>query len=201
MREYRNTSRFPHFGYRWLSGIHIQYVRFLILAQYPESRRMLPVMHLKVLNFYEGSHLLLHLLIGLCPVFYPVCLSFRNVDAQFLHQQCRGSPGIVGVFGFPFAIFFVIFTSQLSSILFTGSYHARFLILAQQLEPRRMLPVMYLKVLNFYEGSHLLLHLLIGLCPVFYRVCLFSSDAQFSHQRSGDRLRESVCLFISCDFY
>jgi len=101
----------------------------------------------------------------------------------------------VGVFGFSFAIFFVIFANQLSSILFTRSHHARFLILAQHPESRRILPVMHFKVLNFYEGSHLLLHLLIGLCFVFYSVCLFSSDAQFSHQRFRDRV-DDLGVFV-----
>jgi len=77
---------------------------------------------------------------------------------------------------FHLRFFFVIFASQLSSILFTRSHHARFLILAQHPESRRMLPVMHLKVLNFYEGSHLLLHLLIEVCSVFYPMWLFSSQ-------------------------
>jgi len=59
------------------------------------SRRVSSVMHLKVLKLYEGLPLLLHLLIGPCPVFYacsPVLLmsNFRTNHYPFcLHASSR----------------------------------------------------------------------------------------------------------------
>jgi hypothetical protein len=81
-------------------------------------------MQLKVLKFYEDSLLLLllYLLMGPCPVFYPVCLFFCDVNVQFLHQRFGGHPG-------GFFLSFAIFAGQLSSTPFTWFPHARFLIL------------------------------------------------------------------------
>jgi len=48
------------------------------------------------------------------------------LDVQLSHQRFGGRPDGPGMSGFPF---FAIFASRLSSILFTWSLHARFLIL------------------------------------------------------------------------
>jgi len=65
------------------------------------SRRVLPVMHL-----YKSLPLLLHLLIGSCPVLHPVCLFSCDVDVQFSLRRFGDCPDGLEVFGFlRFAIF------------------------------------------------------------------------------------------------
>jgi len=80
------------------------------------------------------------LLIGPCPVFYPVCLFSCGFDVQFSRQYLGG----LKVFGFPF---FAIFASQSSSILFTWSLHARLLILMTSWIPQ-MLRISSLRILS-----------------------------------------------------
>jgi len=72
--------------------------------------------------------LVLRILTGSCPVFYPVCLFFCDVDVQLSHQRFGG----LQLFGF---LLFAIFASRLSSILFAWSLHARLLILAHLVIP------------------------------------------------------------------
>jgi len=54
---------------------------------------------------------------------------------------------------------------------------------------RKVLPVIYLEILNLYEGFLLLPHLLIGPHSVFHPMCSFSCDVdvQLSHQRFESR--------------
>jgi len=92
------------------------------------SRRVLPMTYLEVLDLYESSPLLLHLLIGPCSVFHPACSC--NVDVQLSHQHFTGHPGGPGMPGFSS---FMIFASRLSSILFTWTLHVFLLILAHLL--------------------------------------------------------------------
>jgi len=64
------------------------------------------VMQLKVLNLYESLLLLLlHLLIGPCSVFYPVCLFSCDVDVQLSQQRFGDRPGGREMFGFHFSRF------------------------------------------------------------------------------------------------
>jgi len=70
---------------------------------------------------------LLHLLTGVCSVFYSVYLSSCDVDVQLSHQYFGGRSNSLKVFDFPF---FEIFISRLLSILFIRSRRARLLILA-----------------------------------------------------------------------
>jgi hypothetical protein len=62
-----------------------------------------------------------------CVCLHPVRLFSCDIDVQLSHQRSVGSPGSLGLFGFPF---FAIFSNQLSFILFTRSFHDRLLILA-----------------------------------------------------------------------
>jgi len=59
--------------------------------------------------------LLLHLLIGSCPVFYAVCLFCCDIDVQLSYQRFGGR--LRGLFGFPFLA------------IFAGSLFFNFLIL------------------------------------------------------------------------
>jgi len=84
------------------------------------SRRVLPVMHLK-LNLYENFRLLLlllRLLIRSCSVFY---FSY-DIDVQFPQQRFGGHTDILEVFDFSFFTN-QIFANQLSSNLFTSFLH------------------------------------------------------------------------------
>jgi len=63
-------------------------------------------MQLKVLDLYESLLLLLlHLLIGLCSVFYPVCLFFCDIHVQLSQQRFGDHPGGLEMFGSHFLRF------------------------------------------------------------------------------------------------
>jgi len=127
-----------------------------VLIANSSSHRVLSVMHLGVLKFYES---LLFLLIGQYPVFYPMCLFFCNINVQ-LSYQSFGWPGDLGMSAYPFfailqagyrlswslhnclLILIHFMTSWISQMLQMSSLRILF---------RRVLPVMHLKVLNLYQ--------------------------------------------------
>jgi len=102
--------------------------------------------------------------LGLCPVFYPVCL-FSYADAEGRTFKCLLS-------------FFEIFASRLSSILLTRSLHARgsscgILDLAECCEFRLALPVMHLKISSSSS---------LSLCRTMFSILSsVSVDVQLSH--------------------
>jgi hypothetical protein len=136
-----------------------------------KSRLLYKTKHINYKKRRQYLNLLLCLfIIESCPIFHPVCLFFYDVDIQFLHQRFGDHSGDLGVFGF---LFFVIFISRLSSILFTGSLHVHLLIpvhlitswISQMLRMQssrilfcKVSPVMHFKVLiSIVFNRHLMM--------------------------------------------
>jgi len=124
--------------------------------------------------------LFLLFLIGSCPAFHPACSSVMSMS--------NFRTNVLEIIAFIQIVRFPIFCEFSKPIIihFAWSFHARLLILAHpddiwisrmlrclrcKFYPACLLSVMHLKVLDFYEGVLLLLHLLRGTCPVFHSVC------------------------------
>jgi len=114
------------------------------------SRRVSPIMRLKVLKRYESLPLLLHLLIGSCPVFY-ACSSILLIQ---LSQRFGGHSDSF-VFDFSFYAIFADYSvcvlspcwsSDSGSCLTTSRISQMLRLSSSWILSRRVLPVMHLKM-------------------------------------------------------